>query len=120
MKDKKNIFNNEVSLVLCGGAGQGIKTIESILVNILKKSGFNVFSTKEYMSRVRGGSNSTQIRISTWPIASYIDRIDILIPLSDKAIEHVGKRISKNTIIIGEKNHVKTTQTSCPLLFPCL
>ena len=51
----------DVSIVLCGEAGQGIQTVETILVKAIKKSGYNVFSTKEYMSRVRGGENSTEI-----------------------------------------------------------
>jgi len=53
---KKNIFCDEVSIVLCGEAGQGINTIELILVNILKKAGYNIFATKEYMSRIRGAA----------------------------------------------------------------
>lgn len=101
---------NDISIVLCGEAGQGIQTVEQLFTKIVKKSGFNVFSTKEYMSRVRGGSNSTQLRISTEPVNAYIDRIDILITLSEDAIKHLGKRVSKKTIIIGEKNHIKNNK----------
>jgi len=101
---------NDVSIVLCGEAGQGIQTVEQLFTKIVKKAGFNVFSTKEYMSRVRGGSNSTQLRISTKPVTAYIDRIDILITLSEDAIKHLGNRVSKKTIIIGEKNHIKNNK----------
>lgn len=101
---------NDVSIVLCGEAGQGIQTVEQLFTKIVKKAGFNVFSTKEYMSRVRGGSNSTQIRISTEPVSAYINRIDLLITLSEDAIKHLGDRISSKTIIIGEKNHIKNNK----------
>jgi len=101
---------NDVSIVLCGEAGQGIQTVEQLFTKIVKKAGFNVFSTKEYMSRVRGGSNSTQIRISTEPVSAYINRIDVLITLSEDAIKHLGDRISSKTIIIGEKNHIKNNK----------
>ncbi|MFO7676849.1 MAG: 2-oxoacid:acceptor oxidoreductase subunit alpha [Thermoplasmatota archaeon] len=101
---------NDISIVLCGEAGQGIQTVEQLFTKIVKKSGFNVFSTKEYMSRVRGGSNSTQLRISTGPVNAYIDRIDILITLSENAIKHLGNRVSKKTIIFGEKNHIKNNK----------
>jgi 2-oxoglutarate ferredoxin oxidoreductase subunit alpha len=101
---------NDVSIVLCGEAGQGIQTVELLFTKIVKKAGFNVFSTKEYMSRVRGGSNSTQIRISTKPVSAYINRIDILITLSEVAIKHLGDRISNKTIIIGEKKHIKNNK----------
>jgi 2-oxoglutarate ferredoxin oxidoreductase subunit alpha len=95
-------MQNDVSIVLCGEAGQGIQTIERLLTRILKLSGYNVFATKEYMSRVRGGVNSTSIRVSSEPVSAYIDRIDILIPLTDKRTKHLERRISKKTLILNE------------------
>lgn len=94
---------DEVSVVLCGEAGQGIQTVEQILARFLKLSGFHVFATKEYMSRVRGGSNSTEIRISSKRVSAYLDRIDILIPFHQGAIKHVEKRITPETIVLGDK-----------------
>ena len=70
----------DISLVLCGAAGQGIKTVEALLTMTLKKSGFNVFATREYMSRVRGGVNSTSIRVSSEKVRGYSERIDYLFP----------------------------------------
>lgn len=101
----------DLSIVLCGEAGQGIQTVEQLFTRIVKKAGFNVFSTKEYMSRVRGGSNSTQIRISTKPISAYIDRVDILVPLSNDAVKHIQNRITKETLIFGEEKNIKTNRT---------
>ncbi len=101
----------DLSIILCGEAGQGIQTVEQLFTIIVKKAGFNVFSTKEYMSRVRGGSNSTQIRISTKPISAYIDRVDILVPLSNNAVKHVQNRITKETLILGEEKNIKTNKT---------
>jgi 2-oxoglutarate ferredoxin oxidoreductase subunit alpha len=97
---------SEVSIVICGQAGQGIQTVEQLFSRVLKKHGLYVFSTKEYMSRVRGGSNSTLIRISTTPVRSYIGRIDFFIPLSEDAFDHVKRRITNKTVIIGEKKHI--------------
>ena len=54
----------DISLVFCGAAGQGVQTITSALLVVLKKYGYNVFSCTEYMSRIRGGSNTTEIRIT--------------------------------------------------------
>ncbi len=95
---------DEVSVVLCGEAGQGIQTVEQILARCLKLSGFHVFATKEYMSRVRGGSNSTEIRISSKRVSAYLDRIDILISFHKGALEHVEKRISADTIVLGDRD----------------
>lgn len=103
MENKNYQFNKEVNIVICGEAGQGIKTIEQLLVNILKRSGLNIFSTKEVMSRIRGGSNSTSIRVSEKNVKAMINNIDILIPLDNKAIKHLESRIQDNTVIISDK-----------------
>lgn len=107
--EKKTLpqFNGDVSIVLCGEAGQGIQTVEHILTQTLKLSGYNVFSTQEYMSRIRGGSNSTSIRVSSKRISAPLDRIDILIPFSKGSIDHLRWRISSETVILGEEKIYK-------------
>jgi 2-oxoglutarate/2-oxoacid ferredoxin oxidoreductase subunit alpha len=90
----------DVSIVLAGEAGQGIQSIETILVALARAKGYHVYATKEYMSRVRGGINSTSIRISTAPVDALVDRIDIAIPLSPEGLPHLKKRLTKNTALI--------------------
>ena len=93
-----------VSAVLCGQAGQGIQTVEFLLTRLLKLVGYNVFATKEYMSRIRGGMNSTEIRISSLPVRALVDRIDILVVLDKGAVRHLQRRISSDTVVLGEKS----------------
>lgn len=92
----------DCTIVLCGEAGMGIQTVEVLLTRVLKRSGYHVFSTKEYMSRVRGGMNSTEVRVSGHPVDAYIDEIDIVVPLSIGALDHLAGRITSDTIILSE------------------
>jgi 2-oxoglutarate ferredoxin oxidoreductase subunit alpha len=48
----------DISIVLSGEAGQGIQTVERLLLRLFKLSGYHVFSYSEFMSRIRGGNNS--------------------------------------------------------------
>ena len=93
---------DDISIVLCGEAGQGIQTVEFLLTRFLKKCGYNFFATKEYMSRIRGGSNSMEIRVSSDRVSAFVERMDLLFPLTKEALNHVRNRISSETIIIGE------------------
>jgi 2-oxoglutarate/2-oxoacid ferredoxin oxidoreductase subunit alpha len=95
------------SIVLAGAAGQGINSIESILVAIAARSGLHVFSAKEFMSRVRGGVNSAEIRLSPRPVAAFLERVDILCALVPGAIAHLGHRISPGTLVIGDGALIK-------------
>ncbi|WP_448521982.1 2-oxoacid:acceptor oxidoreductase subunit alpha [Pseudothermotoga sp.] len=97
----------EVSVVISGAAGQGIQAVEQLLAGIVKDSDLYVFATKEYMSRVRGGNNSTTLRISCKPVYANIDRIDLLLVLNENAIERHRWRIGPSTIVLGEEKFVK-------------
>ena len=114
------LFQEDVSIVLCGEAGQGIQTIESILIQSVKLGGYHVCSTKEYMSRVRGGENSTEIRVSSKRICAYVNRIDILIAISKGAIYHLKERISNDTIIIGDDETFKLVEKEDVIKIPFL
>jgi 2-oxoglutarate ferredoxin oxidoreductase subunit alpha len=102
MAEKRSVEMDDVSIVLCGQAGTGIQTVEVILTRMLKLAGYNVFATKEYMSRVRGGNNSTEIRVCSGPVSAFVNRIDLLIPLNKGAVRHLQERVSKKTIVLGE------------------
>ncbi len=91
-----------ISILIGGAAGKGIKTLENILSDAFKQSGYFVFSTKEYMSRVRGGSNTTLIRISDTPITAPCWNIDIFVALDADALVHVSDRITDDTIILAD------------------
>jgi 2-oxoglutarate ferredoxin oxidoreductase subunit alpha len=100
------VNKKDISIVLCGAAGQGVQTVENILVRLLKRSGFFVFATKEYMSRVRGGSNSTEIRISSERVSAPVSRIDILLPFHLDALNHLKSRITPETTVIGDRKNI--------------
>lgn len=97
----------EVSCVLCGAAGLGIQTVEDMLARIVVDSGFSVFGSREYMSRVRGGNNSTELRIAQTRVDALVDRIDILLLLSRNVRSNIRERIGKSTVIIGDTEELK-------------
>jgi 2-oxoglutarate ferredoxin oxidoreductase subunit alpha len=98
--------NECVNIVLAGEAGQGIQSIEALLSRILKREGYHLFSTKEYMSRIRGGVNSTLIRVSSQPVAAYSEKTDLAVLLNQESVEHLAGRISADTLVLGEKDKI--------------
>lgn len=95
-------FDKEISLVIAGEAGQGIDSITNVIAEAVKKSSFNVFFTKEYMSRIKGGCNSSTIRISCDKVCAYKENIDFAFAISKDAINHLSNRFSEKTVIIYE------------------
>ncbi len=108
-------FSGDISIVLGGAAGQGVQTVEALLVSVLKREGYHVFATKEYMSRIRGGSNSTEIRVTSKRRGAFVKRIDLLFALDKEVLPHLEHRIGKDTIVLGERDKV-CTMTKCPVM----
>ncbi len=104
-------FTGDISIVLGGAAGQGVQTVETLLMQVLKREGYHVFASKEYMSRIRGGSNSTEIRLTSTKRRAFVKRIDLLFALDKDVVPHLEHRVDSSTIIIGEK--AKVCETEC-------
>lgn len=94
-------IKEEVTLVFVGEAGQGLASIQQILIKTLKQQNHYFFSTSEYMSRVRGGINTITIRITSNKKRGNLQKADIMVLLCKNALEHVKTRIKENTIILG-------------------
>lgn len=93
---------SDLSMVFEGAAGQGVQTITRMLLPVLKNCGHHVFACTEFMSRIRGGSNTTEIRLTEKPRQAYVRRIDVLFALSTKAHEHLDRRIEADTLVFAE------------------
>lgn len=110
------ISQDDFTIMIGGSAGSGINMIEALLIDTFASMGYYVFSTKEYMSRVRGGSNSVQIRISDKPLSSCKWKPDIFLGLDEASLSHVKERITSETFVVGgqNENFSKHLQVSLP------
>jgi 2-oxoglutarate ferredoxin oxidoreductase subunit alpha len=90
----------ELSFVIAGEAGQGLKTIEILVMKLLHGSGRHVFMSKELMSRVRGGFNISSIRASTEPVDAPRDSLDFLFLLSEGGVGLILKRLGPSSAVI--------------------
>ncbi len=109
-------FSGDISLVLGGAAGMGVQTVEALLMAVLKREGYHVFSSKEYMSRIRGGSNSTEIRVTNKKRSAFVSRIDLLFAMDKDVVSHLEQRISRDTILLGERAKVCGVSGECHVI----
>ncbi len=73
--------------VLIGGeAGQGLVAIGNILIKAVNKSGWYLFAQQDYESRIRGGHNHLQLRISDQPVYCGEPGIDLMVALDEVSI----------------------------------
>src|SRR6056297_3000108 len=106
----------DFNILIGGEAGQGLKTVDNILGKILFRQGFNIFSSKDFMSRIRGGHNFMQLRISDQELYGPTEEIDLLVALNKETVDmHKDKLKDDGIVLIEGENKVLEKRT---LLIP--
>lgn len=92
------------NILIGGAAGQGVATTGRIIEILLKRKGYFVFSNKDYMSRVRGGHNYTQIRFGNNEHYSHSPNLDGIIAFNKETIINHSNRLNDEGIIICDES----------------
>ncbi len=93
----------EMTFKIGGEAGQGVESSGAGFAKALARGGWHVFGMQDYYSRIRGGHNFYQIRVSETPIYSHTERIDLLLALTEEAVDrHCDEVIPGGGVICEE------------------
>ncbi|MDF2804138.1 MAG: pyruvate flavodoxin/ferredoxin oxidoreductase domain protein [Anaerocolumna sp.] len=98
------------NILIGGAAGQGIDTTVAILERLLKRSGYFVFTIRDFMSRVRGGHNFSMIRFGNEIITSHSDRLDGIIALNDETVTLHKDKLTNEGFILCDSS-LETTES---------
>ena len=101
-------MKTDITIKISGEAGQGLQTMGQLIVRALARSGLNVFANQVLQSRIRGGHNWFQIRVSDAPVLVPCDTTDILVALDNESSCHL-KELKKDSIVIFDSSSVKIT-----------
>jgi 2-oxoglutarate ferredoxin oxidoreductase subunit alpha len=94
----------DLTIKIAGAAGQGMLTISTILARSLTRQGYYIYCYQDLMSRIRGGHNSSAVRISENPVGGLAEGTNILIALNEESIKlHSGEMIANGVIVFDEK-----------------
>lgn len=88
------------NILIGGAAGDGIETTAVVLEKTLKSIGYNVFSMRDFMSRVRGGHNFNKIRFGNKPVYTHKRELDGLIAINEESFNLHKDDLKKDGFII--------------------
>jgi len=84
---------NDMSIRLAGEAGQGVESGGAGFAKALSHGGLHLHAYSEYISRIRGGLNFFQIRVSDRPLWAHTEGVHILLAFSPEAVSDYGPHI---------------------------
>lgn len=92
------------NILIGGAAGQGIDTTASILEKAFKRSGYFVYTVRDFMSRIRGGHNFMLIRFGNRTITSHSSKLDGIIALNEETIALHKDRLDENGFVLCDSS----------------
>jgi 2-oxoglutarate ferredoxin oxidoreductase subunit alpha len=103
----------DYSILIGGRAGDGIDKASLIIAHLLSSLGYKVFVSRDYPSLIRGGHTFSIIRISDEKIASYREKIDILIALNFETLEKHRFLLKEGCFYIYDSDNFKDNGSFC-------
>jgi len=97
----------DYTIKIGGQAGQGIQTIGDGLARVFARTGYHVFIHQDYESRIRGGHNFFQIRVSDEPVTCSRERIDLVIALDRPSITGSVGQLTESGVIVYDSTTMK-------------
>jgi len=96
---------DDLNWAIGGEAGDGIDSTGKIFAQALSRAGRHVFTSKDFASRIRGGYTAYKIRTAVDRVESVVDRLDILIALTERTIDENLDELHEGSVIIydGER-----------------
>lgn len=92
------------NILLGGAAGDGIETMSALFEKMLKQSGCHLFTIRDFMSRVRGGHNFTQIRFGDQPLNAHRDTLDGIFAIDETTYREHQPRLSYDGFILCDES----------------
>src|SRR3972149_5883949 len=94
---------NEMSILIGGDAGQGVESGGVGFAHAFARAGLHVFAMQDFRSRIRGGHNFFQMRLSERPVYSHRDPVELVVALTpDSVAMHLDHLAEGGAVIFAD------------------
>lgn len=94
----------DYNILIGGAAGQGMDTVVTMFNKVLQRSGYYVYTTANYRSRVRGGHNFFQIRMSDKAVSAPRKELDLIFALNRETLEIHSNRLKEGGVAVADSS----------------
>ncbi|MEB3102647.1 2-oxoacid:acceptor oxidoreductase subunit alpha [Ferviditalea candida] len=93
---------SQLSWKIGGQQGEGVESTDRIFSSSLSRLGYYLYGYRHFSSRIKGGHTNNKIRISTKPIRSISDDLDILVAFDQESIDFNAHELRQGGVIIAD------------------
>lgn len=101
----------DYTIKIGGEAGQGIQTIGETLSVVFARLGYHLFTNQDYESRIRGGHNYYQLRLSNRPVHCARSQVDIVVALDRESIRCYESELTEHGQVVYDSKALGEVHT---------
>lgn len=110
-REERRMPINQMTIKLAGEAGQGVESGGAGFGKAMARGGLHIYGLQDYMSRIRGGHNFYQVRVSEQPLHCHEDEVHLLLAFNRTAVdEHLRELVPGAGIIHDTAVKVEAAQ----------
>src|SRR3989344_4006435 len=100
---------NKLAWKIGGEAGYGIIGTGSMFSKLCLRSGLYAFMSHDYPSLIRGGHNTSHVRVEESIVTSHIDGCDLLVALNKETIDLHKNELTNTGGLMFDSEEIKET-----------
>lgn len=93
---------SQLSWKVGGQQGEGIESTGEIFAIALNRLGFYLYGYRHFSSRIKGGHTNNKIRVSTKPLNSISDDLDILVAFDQETIDVNFHELRDGGVVVAD------------------
>jgi 2-oxoglutarate ferredoxin oxidoreductase subunit alpha len=96
----------DVNLVVSGQGGDGSLTVSTILADLLREKGLNVYTERDVLSRIKGGVAAAGLRASRPVRFGRGDKLELVVSFDIEGIEITASQLAPDAAVIYDHSDV--------------
>ena len=100
---------HDVSVMIGGQGGDGTLTVSDLLAHYFRTRGLYVYTSRNVLSRIRGGHADASMRASVEPTWSQKWKEDLVVAFDDEAARIGQNHLVSGGILLGDQGQVKVS-----------
>jgi 2-oxoglutarate ferredoxin oxidoreductase subunit alpha len=105
---------SDINVMVAGRGGDGSLTIITLLSKLLSQRGFNMCSTRDVASRIKGGHAAAMLRGSLESRWSLGDHLDVVVGFDEQTLIEAAPLLRAGSVVIYDSSHGEPHPDSLP------
>ena len=95
---------HDFSALIGGQGGDGTLTVSDLLARYFRKRGLHVYTSRNVLSRIRGGHADSSVRACRDPVAAIKSRVDLLVAFDHESLELGRSELEPEGLILFDSS----------------